>query len=259
LSDSDKSATQPGLKFSIAQKIGIFFLIPVFIVAAGIIIYDQKLADPGIIAATGFVVVIIFLVSVYIYVRKLVKKQYDAYLRMQLMAITDESTQLFTRKHFNDLFQGELARAIRYGRAICCAVIEIDGYKEIKEKYGNQISDEIFQETAESLKDDLRVIDVIARDDDRFICLFPETDIEPALFVSKRLRSVIEGETFETGGDDGLIGITISIGITESKPGSGGEVDIFKIIDIADKALTLAKEQGGNRIEFLSNSSARAA
>ena len=138
-------------------------------------------------------------------------------------------------------------------------MIEIDGYKEIKEKYGNQIGDEIFQEIAESLKDDLRVIDIIARDDDRFLCLFPETDIEPALFVSKRVRSVIEGETFETGGDDGLIGITISIGITESKPGTGGEIDIFKIIDAADKALTLAKEQGGNRIEFLSNSSAQAA
>jgi diguanylate cyclase (GGDEF)-like protein len=175
------------------------------------------------------------------------------------MAITDELTQLFTRKHFNDLFQAELARSIRYGRTLCCAVIEIDGHGEIKEKYGSQIGDEIFQDTAESLKDDLRVVDVIARDDDRFICLFPESDIDPALFVSKRLRSVIEGETFETGGNDGLIGITISIGITESKPVSDGEVDIFKIIDVADKALTLAKQQGGNRIEFLSNSSAGAA
>ncbi len=259
MSDSDKNLTQPGVKFSIAQKIVIFFLIPVFIVVAGIIIYDRQLADPGIIAATGFIIFIIFLATVYLYIRKLVKKQYDAYLKMQLMAVTDELTQLFTRKYFNDLFQSELVRAIRYGRAICCAVIEIDGYKEIKEKYGSQISDVIFQETAESLKDDLRVIDILARDDDRFICLFPETDIEPALFISKRLRSVIEGETFETGEDDGLIGVTISIGITESKSDSDGKVDIFKILDIADKALTLAKEQGGNRIEYLSNSSARGA
>lgn len=104
MSDSDKSSAQPGVKFSIAQKIGIFFLMPVFIVVAGIFIYHKQLADPAIIAATGFIVVIIFLVAVYLYVRKLVKKQYDAYFKMQLMAITDESTQLFTRKHFNDLF-----------------------------------------------------------------------------------------------------------------------------------------------------------
>jgi hypothetical protein len=67
VSDSDKSSTQPGVKFSIAQKIGIFFLIPVFTLAGGIIIYDQKLADPGIIAATGFVIIMFFWCSLFIY------------------------------------------------------------------------------------------------------------------------------------------------------------------------------------------------
>jgi len=66
VSDSDNSSTQPGVKFSIAQKIGIFFLIPVFIVAGGIIIYDQKLADPDIIAATGFVIIIFLVQFIYI-------------------------------------------------------------------------------------------------------------------------------------------------------------------------------------------------
>jgi len=146
-----------------------------------------------------------------------------------------------------------MARAIRHERVFCCAFIEIDHFKEIKEKYGSEISDEILQDTAESLRDDLRVIDILARDDDRFICLFPETAIEPALFVSKRLRSVIEGESFDTGGNDGIINITISIGITECNPGSDNEVDILNIIDIADRALIIAIDQGGNRVEYLNN------
>lgn len=256
MSDSEKESSQLKVRISITQKIGIFFLIPVFIVGAGFIIYDKQLADPSVIAATGSVIFIIFLATAYLFVRKLIKKQYEAYLRLQLMVITDELTQLFTRKHFNELFQNELARAIRYDRVLCCAVIEIDGYKELKEKYGSKFADEILQDTAESIKDDLRVIDIIARDGDKFICLFPETDIKPALFVSKRLRSLIEGETFETGGADGSISVTISIGITESKPGSDDVVDLLKIIDIADKALTIAKEAGGNRIEYHTSSSA---
>ena len=172
---------------------------------------------------------------------------------MELLAITDELTQLFTRDHFNDLLQNEMARAVRHEKVFCCALIEIDGFREIKQKYGSQISDEILQDTAESLKDDLRVIDVLARDDDRCFCLFPETGIEPALFVTKRLRSIMEGETFDTDEKDGIMNLTISIGITESNPGSDNVVDILKIVDIADKALTIAIEQGRNRVEYLNN------
>jgi len=253
VSDSDKESNQPIDKISVVQKIGIFVLIPVFVVISGFIIYDKQLANPGVIAATGFIIIIIFLAMAYLFIRRLVKERYEAYLKMQLMAITDELTQLFTRDHFNDLFKNEMARAIRHEKVFCCALFEIDGFKELNEKYGSEFRDELLQDTAESLRDDLRVIDILARDDDRFICLFPETDIEPALFVSKRLRSVIEGETFDTGGDDGIINITISIGITESNPSSDNQVDILKIIDIADKALTIAKEQGGNRVEYLNN------
>ncbi len=253
MSDSDKESNQPIDKISVVQKTGIFVLIPVFVVISGFIIYNKQLADPAVIAATGFIIIVIFLAIAYLYIRTLVTKRYQAYLKMQLMAITDELTQLFTRDHFNDLFQNEMARAIRHEKVFCCALLEIDGFKELNEKYGSEFSDEVLQDTAEDLRDDLRVIDILARDDDRFICLFPETEIEPALFVSKRLRSVIEGETFDTGGDDGIINITISIGITESNPSSDNIVDILEIIDIADKALTIAKEQGGNRVEFLNN------
>ena len=253
MSNSDMESDQLKARISFAQKIGIFLFIPVFVVVTGIIIYEQKLADPGVIALTGLIVLVIFLVTAYLFVRKLVKKQYDAYLRLQLMAITDDLTQLSTKTHFNTLFQNELAKAIRYERVLCCSIIEIDGFNEIKEKYGSQFSDEMLQETAESLKDDLRAIDVLAREGDRFLCLLPETDIEPGMFVSKRLRSAIEGETFDTDGDDGTISITISIGITESNPGSDDVVDLHKIIKMADKALAIAKEKGGNTIEFLNN------
>ena len=176
---------------------------------------------------------------------------YEAFRRLQLMAITDEVTQLHTRFHFDSLFENELARARRYDRPLCCAVLEIDDYKIIREKYGCQFSDEILQDTAENIKDDLRVIDILARDEDKILCLLPETDIKPALYVSKRLRSRIEGETFNYGKDDKAINITISIGITSSSPCQDKEIDIHKIITIADSALNISKKKGGNRIEHL--------
>jgi len=251
VSDKDISSSQPKVTISIAQKIGIFFLIPVFVVIMGFITYDMQLVSPKVFAAAVIIIFLAFPTTVYLFIRRLVMKEYTAYKRMELMIITDELTQLFTKNHFNDLFKKELARAIRYEKILCCAVIEIDGYNEIKIKYGTQFSDEILQDAAESLKDNMRVIDILAREDDRFICLLPETDIKSALFVLKRLRSLIEGGTFDTEGDDGPINITISIGITASNPSSDGEVDIHNIIDIADKALAIATEKGGNTVESL--------
>ncbi len=248
-------SNQPNLKVPITQKISIFFLMPIFIAIIGLIVYEKQLADPSIIATTGGIVLIIFLLTAYLYVRKLVKKQYETFLKMQFMAITDALTQLYTKTHFDSLFQNEMVRAKRYDRVFCCAVVEIDEYNKMKEKYGRQVSDEIFQDTAEILRDDLRATDIIARDSDRYICLLPETDIKPTMFVSKRLRSVIEGEKFDTGSEDGVINLTVSIGITEVKPSAGDELDVHEIIAIADKALVIAKEKGGNTIEFLKNKS----
>lgn len=251
MSDSGELSSQSKVKISIVQKFGIFCLMPAFIVSTGLIIYDKKLADPTVIAITGCAIFIIFLIAIYLIIRRLVKKQYEAFRRLQLMAITDEVTQLHKRHHFDSLFEKELARARRYDRPLCCAVLEIDDYKIIREKYGPQFSDEILQDTADNIKDDLRIIDILARDEDKFLCLLPETDIKPALYVSKRLRSRIEGGTFDYGKNDEAINITISIGITSSNPCQDKEIDIHKIITIANNALNVAKEKGGNRIEHL--------
>ena len=251
MSDSNKGITRPRVKVSNVQKFGIFILMPAFIVATGLITYDKKLADPVVIAVTGLIIFVIFLVAIYLIIRKLVKKQYEAYKRLELMSITDELTQLFKRNHFDSLFKNELARARRYDRSLCCAIIEIDDYQKIQQKYGRQFSDEILQDTAETIKDDLRVIDILARDGNKILCLLPETDIKPALYVSKRIRSVVEGETFDFGKDDKPINITVSIGITSTNPCQNKEIDIHKIITIADNALNKAKEKGGNRIEHL--------
>ncbi len=206
-------------------------------------------------AAVGIIILVILIGIIYLFIRKLVKKRDEAYDKIELMAITDELTQLFNRKHFNSLFENELARTIRNEKNLNCAIIEIDHHKELKDKYGQQLGDEVLQNTAEILRDDLRVYDVIARDDDRFICLFPETDIKPALLVSKRLRSHIEGETFSFGENDETIHITASIGITACKPCLDKEIDIYKIINIADKALDIAKEKGRNRVEYILSAS----
>ncbi|NOQ88430.1 MAG: diguanylate cyclase, partial [Gammaproteobacteria bacterium] len=74
-----------------------------------------------------------------------------------------------------------------------------------------------------------------------FIILTPETDLNGAFIHAERLRSDIEKYQFNTAGY-----ITSSFGVTEFNSETD---DIEKLLDRADKALYLAKENGRNRVE----------
>jgi len=200
---------------------------------------------------TAGIIIGFLILTIYLLNKKLVNKQNEVHDNTELMLITDELTQLYNREQFDSLFESELARAMRNESNISCALIEIDNYKELKDKYGHQLGDVILQDTAEELKDDLRLYDVIARDDDRFICFFPETEIESALIVTKRLHSLVENEKFEFGENNEIIRISVSIGLTSCKPILVKEIDIYKILLKADKVLDIAKEKGGNRVEYI--------
>lgn len=200
---------------------------------------------------TAGIIIGFLILTIHLLNKKLVNKQNEVHDNTELMVITDELTQLYNREQFDSLFESELARAMRNESSFSCALIEIDNYKELKDKYGHQLGDVILQDTAEVLKDDLRIYDVIARDGDIFICLFPEMYIEPALIATKRLRSLVENEKFEFGENNEIIRISVSIGLTSCKPSLDKEIDIYKIIKKADKVLDIAKEKGGNRVEYI--------
>ena len=136
------------------------------------------------IVVTGIIIGFLIL-TIHLLIKKVGNKRNEIRDKTNFMVITDELTQLYNREQFDSLFESELARAMRNESNISCALIEIDNFKELKDKYGHKLGDEILQDTAEVLKDDLRLYDVIARDDDRFICFFPETEIESALIVTK--------------------------------------------------------------------------
>ncbi len=212
-------------------------------------IHDNQLMQLTIVV-TGIIIGFLIL-TIHLLIKKLVNKRNEIHDKTNLMVITDELTQLYNREQFDSLFESELARAMRNESNISCALIEIDNFKELKDKYGHQLGDEILQDTAEVLKDDLRLYDVIARDDDRFICFFPETEIESALIVTKRLHSLVENEKFEFGENNEIIRISISIGLTSFKPILVKGIDIYQIILNADNVLDIAKEKGGNRVEYI--------
>ena len=249
--DNNEQSRHIRVRISKVQIVGIFVLISVLVIIMGLIIYDKQLVEPDVFAMSGMIIVII-LSTIYLFIWNLIKKLDDAYNKIELMAVTDGLTQLFNKNHFNDLFKNELSRAIRHERNLSCIVLDVDSFMKIIDKYGHQFGNEVIQDTAEVIKDNSRISDIVARyDRDKFISLLPETEIESAMILAKRLRRLVEGETFSFGENNETIPVTICIGATSYKPSMGKDIDIYNLMDIADKALKIAKEKGRNSVEYL--------
>jgi diguanylate cyclase (GGDEF)-like protein len=235
----NKKSGQPKFRMSYILIVSITFLMSILVVSMVLIIYDQQLVEQYVLAALGIASLVILSLIIFPFIRGLLKKLVEA---------------LYNRKHFNKLLEIELSRARRYKSCLSCLVLGLDRFKKINEKYGRQYGDQVLQDIAEVLKDNSRITDVIARDDnDMFVCFFPVTDFESTLYLAKRLLALVEVNEFVFEGDTDEIHITASIGVTSCRPSIDKEIDIHKIMNMAGKALEIAKKNGRNRVDYYIN------
>ena len=173
------------------------------------------------------------------------------------LAIHDDLTGTFNRRHILAILEDERTRAERTGRGFGVCLMDIDHFKEINDQYGHLVGDEILREFAERVIGEIRVMDRIGRDGDKetktfgryggeeFLLVLPETDAEGALACGERIRNRIGGQAFEV--EDAVASITVSIGITVYH----ADEMIRDTLSRADRALYRAKHIGRNKVESI--------
>lgn len=228
----------------------IYILVFLLGILIGVASYQNIVIESNNFVMMGIVVLIFFILFISLFIKRLMNNLDKVYELLRINSTTDDLTGVFNRSNFYNQFEKELNRCIRYKRKICCLMIDIDFFSKLNDQYGNQTGNEILREMAEMIKDNLRASDIIARyDSNRFICIMPETDLDSALLLSKRLRVLVEGAKFSIDFTGKAIQITISIGVTSWKPAVDKEINADKMILLAEKALFIAKENGRNRVE----------
>ena len=108
--------------------------------------------------------------------------------RLAAEAQRDALTQLGNRAAFDQRLESEGARALRYGRVLTLALLDLDGFKHINDTRGHAAGDAALQEFARLLKAALRQSDAAFRyGGDEFAVLFPETSAASAQGAMSRL------------------------------------------------------------------------
>ncbi|MDD5167494.1 MAG: GGDEF domain-containing protein, partial [Syntrophales bacterium] len=161
------------------------------------------------------------------------------------LAIRDELTDLYNRRHVIELLELEKNRSSRGGGIFCLAMLDIDHFKIVNDTYGHPTGDVVLRAIATTMKNTMRNTEYCARyGGEEFLIVLPQTGINEALIVAERVRTQIEKIPFPDIGSD--FKITVSIGLSEYKM----RENIDEVIARADKALYLAKNGGRNRVEI---------
>ncbi len=162
--------------------------------------------------------------------------------RLETLSTTDALTGLPNRKGLLQGFELFLARYRRHGRPFSVLMLDIDHFKRVNDRHGHLAGDQVLREVAQTLVREMRQVDLVGRfGGEEFMLLLDETPQETALLVAERIRHAIAANPPVFNGR--VIEVTASLGVAEVAPGEGFEAVVQK----ADEALYLAKQQGRNR------------
>ncbi|TDK24976.1 GGDEF domain-containing protein [Luteimonas aestuarii] len=160
------------------------------------------------------------------------------------LATHDMLTELYNRRHFIEMADKEIARALRHQRPLALCIIDVDLFKPVNDRHGHIAGDEVLRRIAALLGQHVRSEDIAARiGGEEFAVLLPESDGGVASHFAERVRQAIAAATFAPGGESRRI--TVSIGIATL---SEARANRPSLMAAADAALYRAKDGGRNQV-----------
>ncbi len=164
--------------------------------------------------------------------------------RLSALALTDELTGLANRRAFSDALEREVASMKRHRRASSVAVLDLDDFKQVNDRFGHAAGDALLKSVATILANALRGEDLVARiGGEEFGVLLPNDPANQAAEVIERIRTRVSESRIAVGNQHRLW-VTLSAGVAEIDPNR----PIAASLQSADRAMYRAKAEGRNRV-----------
>lgn len=164
--------------------------------------------------------------------------------KLQILATRDSLTNTLNRRSLFQGLESLISETFWEDNDLSFVMIDIDFFKRVNDNYGHSTGDKVIIFLAECLRKHARSTDMVARfGGEEFCMVLPNTPIEEAMQIAETIRHTVETDH---GGDyEKSLKITASFGVsTLSQTASNGET----LLEQADQALYVAKNQGRNRV-----------
>jgi diguanylate cyclase (GGDEF)-like protein len=165
-------------------------------------------------------------------------------LRLHKVAVTDQLTGAYNREFLQARLPAELESADGAERALSLAMVDVDHFKPINDRYGHDVGDDVLCEVARRLRAAIRGGDLLIRyGGEEFLVVLPRASAGQAWEIGERMRSKVAAGPVVVGAR--LLPVRISVGIAQYR---GGEPPA-ELVRRADGALYTAKGNGRDRVE----------
>ncbi|MDD4885398.1 MAG: GGDEF domain-containing protein [Thiomonas sp.] len=163
--------------------------------------------------------------------------------QLRALAYTDPLTGVQNRRGFFAAVERAIQDAPAGVGGLCVILIDLDHFKQINDRYGHPVGDEVLVEFAQIVLSLLRDGDVFARmGGEEFCVLLSQTQAAQALEIAERVREFVAAHPFQTS--VGVVRLSLSLGIA----GCDAPIQsIDAVLSMADQAMYRAKQGGRNR------------
>lgn len=190
----------------------------------------------ALIANLGLGLVIATLVVALIY---LSVQNYQR--RLERLATTDSLTGVLNRHGFEMLTASGLQNRPPDAPPSCVILVDLDQLKEINDRHGHLVGDELIREVALEIQAALRGSDFVCRwGGEEFVAWLQGCQIEDALAIAETVRARIAARRYAGIG----LRVTASLGVVAHRSGDSLETTLGR----ADRAMYDAKAQGRDRV-----------
>ena len=158
------------------------------------------------------------------------------------LACRDELTGISNRRHLQEILTLEFKRYQRAQAPFSIAMIDVDHFKQVNDRYGHQAGDLVLRSIAERVQGSLRSTDCFGRyGGEEFMVILPQTPLSGARVKAERIRRDVESLSFPDIAAD--FHVTVSIGLAEFHDAS-----VEDATRRADALLYRAKQAGRNQV-----------
>jgi len=156
---------------------------------------------------------------------------------------------IHNRRYFDRRLDEEVSRASRYGLPLSILLLDIDHFKKVNDVFGHQVGDAVLSNLGQLIMEIVRKPDIVARyGGEEIVVITANTSSSNAMILAERLRKKVETSVMAPSDEkkeQPAVRVTVSIGVAAL---SRENIDGQALVESADKALYLAKQEGRNRV-----------
>ncbi len=167
---------------------------------------------------------------------------------LQRLATLDGLTQIANRRRFDQYLDAEWQRLKREQVALSLIFLDVDFFKLYNDTYGHLAGDDCLRQLASAFKSIIkRPADLVARyGGEEFAVILPNTEIQGAVYMAQTIRQAVRNLAIPHAQSSVCDRVTVSLGVVSIVPNS--EISPQDLINTADKALYIAKQQGRDQV-----------